>query len=180
MATSGQIGSRSISAAGDDVGRRRIAANLTLRPEGINSTIADHSLSLSDGGGKIIRFYPRAVASQGQPALPMSDRNGEYNVIRFPHAASAKSALQRWDETAVRHRGHALLTDRPHAGPRERSFGRRKRSSPRDDRAVDLQARQRREMAALGYPADVKLTLKISNSRPARVAGSRRASSCGG
>jgi hypothetical protein len=30
----------------------------------------------------------------------MSDRNGEYNVIRFPHAASAKSALQRWDETA--------------------------------------------------------------------------------
>jgi len=100
MATSGQIGSRSISAAGDDVGRRRIAANLTLRPQGINSTTADHSLSLSDGAGKIIRFYPRAVASQGQPALPMSDRNGEYNVIRFPHAASARSALQRWDETA--------------------------------------------------------------------------------
>ena len=99
MATSGQIGSRSISAAGDDVGRRRIAANLTLRPQGINSTIADHSLSLSDGGGKIIRFYPRAVASQGQPALPMSNRNGEYNVICFPHAALAKS-LQRWDETA--------------------------------------------------------------------------------
>ena len=106
MATSRQIDSRSISAAADDVGRRRIAANLTLRPQGINSTIADHSLSLSDGGGKIIRFYPRAVASQGQPALPMSDRNGEYNVIRFPHAASARSALQRWYETAKSSSAH--------------------------------------------------------------------------
>ena len=100
MATSGQIDSRSISAAADDVGRRRIAPNLTLRPQGINSTTADHSLSLSDGAGKIIRFYPRAVASQGQPALPMSDRNGEYNVIRFPRAASGKSTLQRCGKTA--------------------------------------------------------------------------------
>ena len=106
MATSGQIGSRSISAAGDDVGRRRIAANLTLRPQGINSTTADHSLSLSDGAGKIIRFYPRAVASQGQPALPMSDRKGEYNVIRFPRAASAKPTLQRCGETAKSSSAH--------------------------------------------------------------------------
>jgi hypothetical protein len=97
MAISGQIDSRSISAA-DDVCRRRIVAKLMLRPQRINSTTAGDSLSLSDGGAKIIRFYPRA--SQGRPALPMSDRNGEYNVIRFPDAASAKSALQRWDETA--------------------------------------------------------------------------------
>ena len=30
----------------------------------------------------------------------MSDWKGEYNVIRFPRAASAKSALQGWGETA--------------------------------------------------------------------------------
>jgi hypothetical protein len=100
MAKSGQIDSRSISAAADGVGRRRIAANPTLRSQRNNSTTVDASLSLSDGGGKIIHFYPRAIASQGQPALPMSNRKGEYNVIRFPRAASARSALQRWGETA--------------------------------------------------------------------------------
>ena len=30
----------------------------------------------------------------------MSDWKGEYNVIRFPRAASAKPTLQRWGETA--------------------------------------------------------------------------------
>jgi hypothetical protein len=100
MARSGQIDSRSISAAAADVDRHRITANRTLRPQWTNSTNADDSLSLTDGGEKIIRFYPRAVASQVQPALPMSDRKGEYNVIRFPRAASAKPTLQRWGETA--------------------------------------------------------------------------------
>jgi hypothetical protein len=99
MATSGQIDWRLISAAADDVGRRRIAANLRLRPPPTKAT-ADGSLSLNDGGVKIIHFYPRAVAPQGQLALPMSDRKGEYNVIRFPHAASSKSTVQRSDERA--------------------------------------------------------------------------------
>jgi hypothetical protein len=52
MAKSGQIDLRSISAAADDVGRHRIAANRTLRPQRTNSTTADDSLSLSDGTGK--------------------------------------------------------------------------------------------------------------------------------
>jgi hypothetical protein len=100
MAKSGQIDSLSVSAAADDVGRYRIAANRTLRPQRTNSTTANDSLSVSDGGGKIIRFYPRAVASQGHLALPMSDRRGEYNVIRFPRAASAKPTLQGFAATA--------------------------------------------------------------------------------
>jgi hypothetical protein len=49
---------------------------------------------------KIIRFHPRAVAFQGRPALPMSDRKDEYNIIRLPRAASAKPPPQRWGETA--------------------------------------------------------------------------------
>ena len=106
MARSGQIDSRSISAAAADVGRHRITANRTLRPQWTNSTNADDSLSLTDGGEKIIRFYPRAVASQVQPALPMSDRKGEYNVIRFPRAASAKPTLQRCGETAKSSSAH--------------------------------------------------------------------------
>ena len=73
MAKSGQIDSRSINAAADDVSRHRIAANRTLRRQRTKSTTAEDSLSLSHGDGKIIRFYPRAVASQGQPALPTSD-----------------------------------------------------------------------------------------------------------
>ena len=109
MATSRQIDSRSISAAADDVGRHRIAANRALRPQRTNSTTADDSLSLSDGTGKIIRFYPRAVASQGQPALPISDRKGEYSVIRFRRAALAKSGLQS-GETAKSSPG--LVKDR--------------------------------------------------------------------
>ena len=103
MAKSEQIDSRSISVAADDVSRHRITANRTLRPQWTNSTTADDSLSLSDGDEKIIRFYPRAVASQGQPALPMSDR---YNVIRFPRAASAKPTLQRCGETAKSSSAH--------------------------------------------------------------------------
>ena len=56
MAKSAQIDSRSISAVADDVGRHRITANRTLRPQWTNSITADDSLSLSDGGEKIIRF----------------------------------------------------------------------------------------------------------------------------
>ena len=115
MAKSGQIDSRSINAAADDVSRHRIAANRTLRRQRTNSTTADDSLSLSHGAGKIIRFYPRAVASQGQPALPMSDRKDEYNVIRFPRAASAKPTLRRCGETAksspVHVKSHSIQGD---------------------------------------------------------------------
>ena len=106
MAKSGQIDSRSISAAADDVDRHRIVANRTLRPQRTNSTTADDPLSVSDGSGKIIRFYARAVASRGQPALPMSDRKREYNVIRFPRAASAKPTLQRFGETGKSSSAH--------------------------------------------------------------------------
>jgi hypothetical protein len=89
MAKSGLIG---------DVGRRpRVATNMTVRPhyQKTHSTTAEESLSLSDGGGKIIRLYPRAVASQRQPALPIWDRNGEDNVIPFPHAISAEHVENR-------------------------------------------------------------------------------------
>ena len=119
MAKSGQIDLRSISTAADDVGRRRIAANPTVRPQRTNSTTASDSLSLSDGCGKILRFYPRAVACQGQLASPMWDRNGEYNVIRLRRAALAKSALQR-GETAksslglVKNRGTQVDDDYDH------------------------------------------------------------------
>jgi hypothetical protein len=60
-----------------------------LRPRRANSTAADESLPLSRGGGKIVRFYSRPVAFQTRPVFPMCDRNGEDNVIPFPHAASA-------------------------------------------------------------------------------------------
>ena len=49
-----------------------------------HSTTAEDSLSLSDGGAKIIRFYPRAVASREKPGVTMWDKNAESNVIRFP------------------------------------------------------------------------------------------------
>jgi len=49
-----------------------------------HSTTAEDSLSLSDGGAKFIRFYPRAVASREKPGVTMWDKNAEYNVIRFP------------------------------------------------------------------------------------------------
>ena len=57
MAKSEQIDSRSISVAADDVSRHRITANRTLRPQWTNSTTADDSLPLSDGGEKSIRFF---------------------------------------------------------------------------------------------------------------------------
>jgi len=62
MAKSGLIESRSKRAAGE-VGRRpRVARNLTVQPQGTHSTTGEVSISLGDGGGKIIRLYPRAVA----------------------------------------------------------------------------------------------------------------------
>ena len=94
MAKSGRAESQSISTV-VDAGRRRIAMNLTLWRQRTNSTAADESLSASDGVEKIIRFYPRAVASRGQTALPMWDRKGEDNVVRFPRATSAKHVKNR-------------------------------------------------------------------------------------
>ena len=84
MAKSGLIELRSERAAGE-VGRRpRVARNLTVQPQGTHSTTGEVSISLGDGGGKIIRLYPRAVAFQQNPTLSKWDKKGEYNVIRFP------------------------------------------------------------------------------------------------
>ena len=96
MAKSGLIDLRSKSTAVGDVGRRpRVATDLTMWPQKTHSTRAEDSLSLSNGGGKIIRLYPRAVASREKPALPMWEKNDEYNVIRFSQVAPVKSTLQR-------------------------------------------------------------------------------------
>jgi hypothetical protein len=87
MAKSGLIDLRSKSAAAGDVARRpRVATNVTAQPryQKTHSTTAEDALSRSNGGGKIIRLHPRPVASREQPTLPMWDKNGEYNVIRFP------------------------------------------------------------------------------------------------
>jgi hypothetical protein len=101
MAKSGLIDLRSKSTAVGDVGRQpRVATNLTVRSQTTHSTRAEDSLSLSNGGGKIIRLYPRAVASREKPALPMWDKNGEYNVIRFSQVAPVKSTPQRGGKTA--------------------------------------------------------------------------------
>ena len=100
MAKSGLIDLRSKSTAVGDVGRRpRVATDLTMRPQKTHSTRAEDSLSLSNGGGKIIRLYPRAVASREKPALPMWEKNDEYNVIRFSQVAPVKSTLQRGGKT---------------------------------------------------------------------------------
>ena len=100
MAKSGLIDLRSKSTAVGDVGRRpRVARNLTVQPQGTHSTTGEVSISLGDGGGKIIRLYPRAVASREKPALPMWDKNDEYNVIRFSQVAPVKSTLQRGGKT---------------------------------------------------------------------------------
>jgi len=100
MAKSGLIDLRSKSTAVGDVGRRPwVATDLTIRPQKTHSTRAEDSLSLSNGGGKIIRLYPRAVASREKPALPMWDKNDEYNVIRFSQVAPVKSTLQRGGKT---------------------------------------------------------------------------------
>jgi hypothetical protein len=85
MAKSGLIDLRSKRAAAGDAGRQpRVATNLTMRPQKTRSTTAEDPLSLSNGGGKIVRLYPRAVAPREKPALPMWDKNGESNVICFP------------------------------------------------------------------------------------------------
>jgi hypothetical protein len=97
MAKLGLIESRSKRAAGE-VGRRpRVARNLTVQPQGTQGEV---SISLGDGGGKIVRLYPRAVALQN-PTLSNWDKKGEYNVIRFPQVASVKSRLQRGRQTAT-------------------------------------------------------------------------------
>jgi hypothetical protein len=101
MAKSGFIDLRLKSTVVGDIGRRTsVTTNLTMRPQKTHSTRAEDSLSLSNGGGKIIRLYPRAVASRKKPALPMWDKNGEYNVTRFAQVALVKSTLQRGGRTA--------------------------------------------------------------------------------
>ena len=67
-----------------------------MQPQGTQGEV---SISLGDGGGKIVRLYPRAVALQN-PTLSNWDKKGEYNVIRFPQVASVKSRLQRGRQTA--------------------------------------------------------------------------------
>jgi hypothetical protein len=103
MAKSGLIDLRSKSAAtGDVAGRPRVAINLTAQPryQKTHSTTMEDALSPSNGSGKIIRLHPRAVASRQKPTLPIWDKDGEYNVIRFSQVAPVKSALQRGGKTA--------------------------------------------------------------------------------
>ena len=103
MAKSGLIELRSKSAAAGDVARRpRVATNLTAQPhyQKIQSTTAEDALSRSNDGGKIIRLHTRPVASREKPTLPIWDKDGECNVIRFSQAAPVKSALQRGGKTA--------------------------------------------------------------------------------
>jgi hypothetical protein len=49
-----------------------------------HSTTLEEEVSPINGGAKIIRLEPRAVASWEKPTLPMRDEDGEHNVIRFP------------------------------------------------------------------------------------------------
>jgi hypothetical protein len=103
MAKSGLIDLRSKSAAAGEVARRpRMAANLTAQAhyQKTHSTTAADALSPSNGGGKIIRLHPRPVASREQPILPISDKDGKHNVIRFSQVAPG-SALQRGGKTAI-------------------------------------------------------------------------------
>jgi hypothetical protein len=117
MAKSGLVDSRSRTAAAAHVGRSRVATNLTARPQVINSTAAKN---LSGDGGKIIRLYPRAVAFRENPALPMEDKKGEYNVIHFPYVAFVKSTRQRAGKIAkstpeiVTNRNSRVDDDYPH------------------------------------------------------------------
>ena len=101
MAKSGLIESRSQRAAGEGGRRPRVARNLTVQPQGTHSTTGEGSISLGGGGGKIVRLYPRAVAFQQNPTLSKWDKNGEYNVIRFPQVPSVNSTLQRERQTAT-------------------------------------------------------------------------------
>ena len=98
MAKSGLIESR--RAAGEVARRPRVARNLTVQPLGTQTT-GEVPISLGDGGGKIVRLYPRSVAFQQNPPLSKWDKKGEYNVIRFPQVASVKSRLQRGRQTAT-------------------------------------------------------------------------------
>ena len=103
MAKSGLIELRSKSAAAGDVARRpRVATNLTAQPhyQKIQSTTAEDALSRSNDGGKIIRLHTRPVASREKPTLPIWDKDGECNVIRFSQVAPG-SALQRGGKTAI-------------------------------------------------------------------------------
>ena len=71
MAKSGQIDSRSVSAAADDVGRRMITENPTLGPQRTNSITTDDALSLSYESGKIIRFVRVLLYRDApRPSLP--------------------------------------------------------------------------------------------------------------
>jgi hypothetical protein len=105
MAKLGLIDSRSKSTAGG-AGRRRVATNLAGRPQGTTSNTAEDSLAASRGE-KIIHLYPHSVTFRGKLA-PMRDTKGEYNVIRFPRAAAAKS---RGDKTA---KSPAVIDDYHH------------------------------------------------------------------
>jgi hypothetical protein len=58
------------------------------------------NLSLSGDGGKIIRLYPRAEAFRKNPTLSNWEKNGENNVIRFPHVASVKLSRRRAGKAA--------------------------------------------------------------------------------
>jgi hypothetical protein len=100
MAKSGLIDLRSTSAAGDVARRPRVATNLTAQLHYQKTHSTTDALSPSNGGGKIIRLDPRAVASREKPTLPMWDKDGECNVIRFSHVAPVKSALQRGGKAA--------------------------------------------------------------------------------
>ena len=87
MVKSGLIDLRLKSAAAGDLVRRpMVATNLTAQPrdQKTHSTTSEEIVSLSNGGAKIIRLEPRTVASWEKPTLPMRDKDGEYNVIRFP------------------------------------------------------------------------------------------------
>ena len=57
--------------------------HLMMRHYGTNSI---KRKTLSDGGGKIIRLYPRPIAFRDKPALPVRDKS----VIRLPEIASKK------------------------------------------------------------------------------------------
>jgi hypothetical protein len=83
-AISGLIDSRSKSAASDPERRQQgchAPDDAALRDQ---LDQAEDSLFPSDGGGKIIRLYPRAIAFRHKPAVPVRDKN----VIRLPQFAS--------------------------------------------------------------------------------------------
>jgi hypothetical protein len=86
IAKLGLIDSCPESTAGD-AGRSTVATKLAGRPQGTTSTTAEDSLAVNRRA-KIIRLYPHSVTFRGK-LEPMCDTKGEYNVIRFPRAATA-------------------------------------------------------------------------------------------